>query len=602
MGTDAASPGTPPGRRARPDAADPDIEPDPHVEADPEPEAGQASRPRAGAAPADLAAPAEELSRQRRNLLLGLGLGVFNVAAIRRLGPSQAGTGTRATEAVPAGGAGIEQAPAPSPSGPVTVPFDPAEAEVRLTSGSGLPPALAGAADQPPADHRYDLAIVGGRVIDPDSRFDGLANIGIDGGTITAVTTEALSADRVIDASGRIVAPGFVDLLSYEPNPFGVWLKLADGVTTNLAMHGVNNYAEAFFRRYENVTPIHFGGAFHHHFLRGFDLEAGIEDALTGGQQRSLEALVRTNLAQGFAGISFSPEYSPGTTTEEMIRLARLAEARGHVCFFHVRHSDPDPPGTSLEAIGEVLTIARATGAAVHIEHLSSTGGTFVMGRALDLLNQARADGIDATACLYPYDFWGTFLGSSRFALGWQERYRLSESDLQVAGTADRLTEDTFGAALRDNKLVAALGSIPEDDIRLALAEPWVMVASDAIITEARNNHPRGAGTFARTIGHYVRDLGVLDLMDGLAKLTILPTRRVEAMIPAMAAKGRVQRGADADLVVFDPRTIGDRATVEEPAAPSVGIDHVLVAGQLALHDGQVDRTISAGTALRSDY
>lgn len=466
-----------------------------------------------------------------------------------------------------------------------------------------LPPPLAGADDddeEPGEGHLFDVAILGGRIMDPDSGFDGLVNVGIDGGTITAITREPIEGTAVIDATNRVVAPGFVDLLSYEPNTFGVWLKLADGVTTNLAMHGVNNYAEAFFRRYENQTPIHYGGAFHHHFMRGFDLEAGVEDELTVAELEELEALTLQNLDGGFAGISFSPEYSPGTGTDEMRRLAEMAAARNHVSFFHVRHSDPNPPGTSLEAIDEVLTIAAETGASVHIEHLSSTGGTFVMHRALELLNQARTDGIDVTACLYPYDFWGTFLGSSRFSLGWQERYRLTESDLQVAGTDARLNSETFAAAWRDNKLVAAIGSIPDDEVQMALREPWMLVASDAIPTVEMNNHPRGAGTFSRTIGRYVRDLGVLDLMAGLAKITILPTRRVEGMIPAMTRKGRMQRGADADIVIFNPETIGDRATIENPAAPSVGIDWVLVDGQIALNDGEPDRSVLAGQPLMS--
>ncbi|MGI9596248.1 MAG: amidohydrolase family protein, partial [Acidimicrobiales bacterium] len=527
-------------------------------------------------------------SSDRRKLLLALGFGAVNLAALRRVG----------LDSNPAGGLTGDG-------------IDPASAAIELTAGTAegtapaaLPPALTVAGSQPPPpppeDHVFDIVISRGRVMDPDSGFDGLAAVGIDGDTITAVSTEALVGRVEIDATGRVVAPGFVDLLSYEPNSFGVWLKLADGVTTNLAMHGVNNYAAAFFGRYQNQTPIHYGGAFHHHFMRGFDIEAEIDAPLTEPQFGELESLARLNLEQGFAGISFSPEYSPGTTTDEMERLAAMAADFGHVCFFHARHSDPNPPGTSLEALEEVLSIAARTGVSVHIEHLTSTGGTFVMHQALDLINRARSDGADVTACIYPYDFWGTFLGSSRFALGWQERYRLTETDLQVAGTGERLSSETFGAAFRDNKLVAAMGSIPEEEIRMALQEPWVVVASDAIPTVEMNNHPRGAGTFARTIGHYVRHLGVLDLMTGLAKMTIGPVRRVEHMIPAMARKGRLQRGADADIVIFDPVTIGDRATVEVPAAPSVGIDWVLVGGQIALRDGTVDKTVLAGRPLRS--
>ena len=530
----------------------------------------------------------------------------MNLVALRRFGAAaqrdDAVGGTQVEPAAPtAGSADRARFPAGSSADGSTTAAAPG---LDAAPPPPLPPALSvgGVAPppEPPEDHVFDVVISGGRVIDPDSGFDGLANIGIDGDTITAVSYRHLSGRTEIGAERLIVAPGFVDLLSYEPNSFGVWLKLADGVTTNLAMHGVNNYAEAFFGRYENQTPVHYGGAFHHHFMRGFDVGAEIDEPLTTAQFADLQELTRTNLAQGFAGISFSPEYSPGTTTEEMERLAAVAAEIGHVCFFHVRHSDPDPPGTSLEAIEEVLGIAIRTRVSAHIEHLSSTGGTFVMADALAMINDARAAGADVTACLYPYDFWGTFLGSSRFSLGWQERYRLAESDLQIAGTGTRLSVESYGEAFRSNKLVAALGSIPDDEVRMALQEPWVLVASDAIPTVEMNNHPRGAGTFARLIGHYVRELGVIDLLTGLSKITIGPVRRVEGMIPAMARKGRLQRGADADIVIFDPETIGDRATIEVPAAPSVGIEWVVVAGRIALARGVVDKSMLAGRPLPS--
>lgn len=530
-------------------------------------------------------------SRARRRLLVALGYGAATAALAGAAGfrPSVSAAGASAAS----NGAGSGSAAA-EPTG--SARLDGLAARLR----AGVPPAIPGAEPEPAPGHRFDLVIARGRVIDPASGFDAVADVGIDGTTVRSISGAGLDGVERIDASGRVVAPGFVDILSYEPNSFGVWFKLADGVTTNLAMHGVSNYADAFFRRYEGRSPIHYGGAFHQHFMRATELQVGVEDELTAGQLRAFESLLEDNLAAGFAGVSFSPEYAPGTTTGEMIRLAEVAAERDHVAFFHVRYSDPDPPGTSAEAVDEVLAVARATGAAVHIEHLSSTGGTHHMAETLDKLDEARSDGVDVTACLYPYDFWGTFVASSRFALGWQDRFGLDYGDLQVAGTETRLTGSTFRRALDENMLVAAIGSIPEDEVQLALRRPWTMVASDAILQRDLNNHPRAAGTFARTLGRYVRELGVLDLPTALSKITFQPAARVESMIPAMARKGRLQRGADADIVVFDPDTIADRATVADPGQASVGIDWVLVDGTVALREGEPQRDTRSGQGLRS--
>lgn len=516
-------------------------------------------------------------ARDRRRFLVALGYGTASVGMVGLLGRAGVSLGSS------------------DPAGPGTSRVD-----LTASVGQHEPPPLAGAAPAPGPDHTFERVVARGRVIDPGSGFDAVADVGIDGGAITAVSFDPLRGAEQIDATGLVVAPGFIDLLSAEPNEFGIWYKLADGVTANLAMHGVNNYAEPFFNRYEGTTPVHFAGAFHQHFLRYTELGVGVEEALTPAQLDAFEDLTRANLAQGLAGVSFSPEYSPGTTTEEMERLSAVAAELGHVAFFHVRYSDPDPPGTGSEAVEEVLEIVRRTGVSAHIEHLASTGGTFEMEAVLTKIEGARAEGHDVTACLYPYDFWATFLASSRFAAGWQERFRLTYEDLQVAGRDQRLTEATYRQALADNVLVAALGSIPEAEIHLALQRPWTMVASDAILQPELNNHPRAVGTFARTLGHYVRELGVLELTSALAKMTILPAQRVEQMIPAMARKGRLRRGADADLVAFDPATIADRATVASPKEPSVGIHWVLVGGDVAVRAGITQRSSRTGQALRS--
>src|SRR5690606_33588185 len=199
------------------------------------------------------------------------------------------------------------------------------------------------------------------------------------------------------------------------------------------------------------------------------------------------------------------------------------------------------------------------------------------------------------------YDYWGTYLNSARFDPGWQQRFRIDYHDLQIAGTSERLTAETFALHRRLGTLAVA-SAMPEHEIRLALQAPFVMIGSDGIIEPGYNNHPRGAGNFSRTLGRYVREEGVLDLVEALAKMTIMPARLLEPYVPAMASKGRLQPGADADIVVFDPETVADRATVEQPYLPSVGYRYVLVEGQVVLEEGELRREVRAGRPIRAVY
>lgn len=499
------------------------------------------------------------MSVDRRKLLLGLGFGAVNLALVR---------------ALPAGVA------RPSPIPPASVDAAP-------------PP--------PPAGHRYDLVVAGGRVMDPASGFDGVADVGIDGAAVAAIEPApgaSLEGRRRIDASSLVVAPGFVDLLSYDPNPFGIWFKIADGVTTNLGMHGINAEAAAWLSHWSaEGCPTHFGGAFDDPWARE-QLGIAPDQAATADQVVELAAQARAGVSAGWLGIDVEPEYTPGIDGAEIDALGRVAAEAGVPLFFHARYSDVDPPGTNAEALEEVLGTARRTGAAVHVEHIVSTGGTFSMEASLDTLDDAAASGLDVSACTYPYDYWATYLASARFDEGWQERFRADYEDLQVAGTRERLTARSFRRHREENPVVVAY-AIPEGDVRRALEHPLVMVGSDSILEPGANNHPRGAGAFARVLGRYVREEGTLSLMEALAKMTWLPVRRLQGRAPALRRKGRLQIGGDADITVFDPATVADQATVADPARESTGMVWVLVGGRVVKSPDGLHRDELPGTAIR---
>lgn len=471
-----------------------------------------------------------------------------------------------------------------------------AAASHREPSGKGptVASAVAHAKPAPPDDHIYDIVIKGGRVIDAASHYDRIADVGIDGTTIAAVKSQRLKGRRMIDATDKVVSAGFIDLLSYEPEDYGAWYKIGDGVTTNLGMHGINARAVDFFARFENRCVVHFGGAFDNPWIRAnlFGLNPG--QAANPTQVGQLADECDRQIHDGWIGVDFEPEYTPGIAFDEMKALAEVAKRNNVPCFFHGRFS---AVGTNMLTLNEIIEVAKQTGARVHVEHIISTGGTFDMAKSLKHLQQARDEGYDVSACMYPYNFWATYLGSPRFNPGWQQRFRISYSDLQIAGTSERLTPATFAEYQRQNKLAAAF-AIPEADVHTCLRDPHVMIGSDAILTNG-NNHPRATGCFSRTLGRYARDNNVISLPEALGKMTILPARRLQRQVPALRKKGRLQRGADADITVFDPVSVIDMSTVENPAQYSRGIEWVLIMGQVAKHPEGVDQNIRAGQPIK---
>ena len=445
----------------------------------------------------------------------------------------------------------------------------------------------------------FDLVIRNAHVMDPETNLDrnGLW-VGIRGGSIAAIADTSLAGRDTIDAAGQVVAPGFIDVLSYAPNTYGIWNKLADGVTTQLAMHGAAaNVGLWYAGLARSRWPVSYGGSFSDPAARVY-LRMNRYRAATPEQLARLRALAERSLEAGALGVSMSLEYTPGATDEEVLMLARLAAQYHAPMFFHARYSDTIPPGTDAEGIHEILEAARKTGAAVHVDHVTSAA-TFDMAAALDSLAAARRAGVQVTACLYPYDFWATSLAQARFDPGWQQRFGISYGDLQIAGTTERLTAESF-ARYRKRGTLAVAYAIPDTAVVLALRAPFVMIGSDAILNPGDNNHPRASGTFARLLAVYVREKHTLSLMEALRRMTLLPAQTLEARAPAMRRKGRLSAGADADIVIFDPANVRDRSTVEHPELPSEGISWVIVGGRIALDPRGPRRDVLAGRPIRA--
>lgn len=450
----------------------------------------------------------------------------------------------------------------------------------------------------------YDLAIVGGRVIDPANDLDAVRTVAIRDGRVAAVVDGPVEARRTLDATGRVVAPGFIDLLASLPNDDESGrFKVTDGVTTVVSMHGGPVDVDGWYRaRADSGAYPNFGVTVGHSALRA---AAGVADQYAAATPEQLEVMVRLareSLRQGAVGIGFGVQYVPGASREEVLRLFEVAAELGVPCHLHIRYLGPHPQdNNSLAAVEEVIAAAAVTGASAQIVHIGSVAGPS-MATALWMLDGAHARGIDVMADVYPYTAGSTGLSSAVFDEGWQERMGgIGYGDIELTRNGERLTAETFAAYRAQDTVSVIVHFIPEDAVRLALRHPLVMVASDGVIRQGRG-HPRGAGTFARVLGRYVRDQGVLSLPDAVAKMTILPARRLERSVPAMMRKGRLNPGADADVVVFDPATVADRATFENPARASVGITHVLVGGEVVVEHGNLVEHAQPGRPVRRGW
>jgi hypothetical protein len=287
-----------------------------------------------------------------------------------------------------------------------------------------------------------------------------------------------------------------------------------------------------------------------------------------------MERLMRGGLAQGAVAVGFGTAYTPGASMAEVERMMRVAAEAGAPVHIHMRGG--------LAGLDSTISAAASAGAPLHFVHINSSAGDDV-GAFLSRIQAARDGGQDVTTEAYPYGAGMTRIESALFD-DWEswpeERFALH----QWVETGERLTRESFGRYRAQGGGVIIHGR-SEEQTRTAVTSPLTMIASDGFI-EAGQGHPRTSGSYAKVLGRYVRDEGVLTLMDALRKMTIEPARRLEGRVPAMAAKGRIERGSDADVTIFDPETVTDRSTYMDATIPSAGIPWVVVGGEVVVEEG----------------
>ena len=457
------------------------------------------------------------------------------------------------------------------------------------------------------AQDTHDIVLSGGRVMDPETGLDAVRNVGIRGGEIVAVSEDPLTGEIVVDVTGLVVAPGFIDLHAHGQTNRANEFQARDGVTTALEMESGAASPAAFLARRGEGAILNYGATVSHMSNRAWAMPgrvAALERGPRAARQRSrtpgcaslprpgraaatIRSPARTTprsgtrssrgLSEGALGIGMAHQYYPGASLEEILDVFKFAAEANTTIYTHVRDM-------KISAIQEVLANAVATGASLHIVHVNSSS-LWNIAPILDLIGGVQSRGFDVTTEAYPYTAASTGLASALFDAGWTENLRIGYGDLQRQDTGERLTEETF-RSYREQGGTVIIHMMKDEWIREALGRDIVMVASDGM-PYAPGAHPRSAGTFSRFLGRYVRDEGLMPLMDGLAKITIMPARRLEGMTDQAARKGRLQVGMDADITVFDPDSIIDTATFEDNLSYSIGVVHVLVNGEFVVRDSE---------------
>ncbi len=454
----------------------------------------------------------------------------------------------------------------------------------------------------------YDIAILNGRVMDPESGLDAVRNVGIRAGKIATISTGPLTATSTIDAKSLIVAPGFIDLHEHGQEPRNYEYQARDGVTTSLELELGTHDVAGWYAAREGKSIINFGVSIGHIRVRmnvmgdpmgGMLPTADAADrAAMPAELSQIAAGMEKGFREGALAEGMGVNYTRGATHWEIIEMFKIAanyQASVHV---HLRYGGLQEPNTGLAALEEVLAATAATGAPLHVVHITSIGLKYTP-QLIAMIKGAQQRGLDVTTECYPYTAGSTELQSAIFDPGWQENMGITYKDVQWTATGERLTAETFDKYRKQGGIVV-IHSIPEEAARTAVADPIVMIASDGMPITGAKVHPRGQATFSRVLGHYVREEKALDLMTALRKMTLMPAQRLEKRAPIFKNKGRIREGADADITIFDPARVIDKATFDEPLQYSEGIPFVLVNGVVVVRDSQLVDCVRPGRAARA--
>jgi N-acyl-D-aspartate/D-glutamate deacylase len=489
----------------------------------------------------------------------------------------------------------------------------------------------------------HEVIIRGGRLLDPETGLDAPGDVALRDGRIVAVGTVEGTAAREIDATGLCVAPGFIDLHAHGQSIPADRMQAFDGVTTSLELEvGVLPVACWYDRQAASGRVLNYGTAAAWISARiaamtGMEPEPELgfmgratrerrwmEEVASDAEVAEVLRRVREGLDEGGIGIGLPSAYAPGTGVKEMSLICSLAAERGVPTYTHIAYMSNVDPKSSIEAYTRLIGYAGSTGAHMHICHFNSTS-LLDVDRAAALVRKAQDLGLKITVEAYPYGSGSTVLGAAFFTdPEFSERTGRDYGAVQMVSTGHRFSSrDELVAAQQETPASLVLFHFLDGDVQprhqelldVSILYPGGAIASDAMpwtlpdasvylgdawpLPEDASSHPRSSGTFTRFLRQYVLDRMTMPLLDGIAKCTLIPAQVLEESTPQMRRKGRLQPGADADIVVFDAETLTDRADFRTMNRPAEGMRHVLVNGEAVIADGALLTDARPGKPVR---